>query len=81
MKDNEFPVLEVSNIDWDKDHDEFDKLPKNFKVNWGSKNWNFDDVSQWISQRFDWVFNSVKIDQIGTWEESGCCCAGGCSCC
>ena len=44
MKDNEFPILEVSNIDWDKDHDEFDELPKRFKVNWGSKNWNFDDV-------------------------------------
>ena len=81
MKGNEFPVLEVSNIDWDEDHDEFDELPKKFKVNWGSNNWNFDDVSQWISQRFDWVFNSVKIDQIGTWEENGCCCAGGCSCC
>ena len=33
MKDNEFPVLEVSNIYWDKEHDEFDKLPKSFKVN------------------------------------------------
>ena len=82
MKDNEFPVLEVSNIDWDKDHDEFDKLPKSFKVNWGSKNWNFNDVSKWISQKFDWVFNNLEIVQIGTWEEeSGCCCAGGCSCC
>ena len=28
MKDNEFPVLEVSDIDWDKDHDEYDKLPE-----------------------------------------------------
>ena len=28
MKDNEFPVLEVSDIDWDKDHDEIEKLPK-----------------------------------------------------
>ena len=28
MKENEFPVLKISNIDWDKDHEEFDKLPK-----------------------------------------------------
>ena len=28
MKENEFPVLEVSNIDWDKDHDEYEKLPE-----------------------------------------------------
>ena len=81
MKENEFPVLEVSNIDWDKDHDEYDKLPRNFKLNWGSKDWNFDEVSQWISQKFDWVFKSINISQVGIWEDSGCCCAGGCSCC
>ena len=81
MKENEFPVLEVSNIDWDKDHDEYDKLPKGFKLNWGSKDWNFEEVSKWISQKFDWVFDSINISQIGTWEDSGCCCAGGCSCC
>ena len=28
MKENEFPVLKITNIDWDKDHDEFEKLPK-----------------------------------------------------
>ena len=81
MKENQFPVLEVSNIDWDKDHDEYDQLPKGFKLNWGSKDWNFHEVSQWISQKFDWVFESININQIGTWEGSGCCCAGGCSCC
>ena len=81
MKENEFPVLEVSNIDWDKDHDEYDKLPRSFKLNWGSKDWNFDEVSQWTSQKFDWVFNSINISQVGIWEDSGCCCAGGCSCC
>ena len=81
MKENEFPVLEVSNIDWDKDHEEYDKLPKSFKLNWGSKNWNFDEVSQWVSQKFDWVFNNINIIQVGNWEDSGCCYAGGCSCC
>tara|TARA_B100000965_G_C19206994_1_gene589910 strand:+ start:297 stop:542 length:246 start_codon:yes stop_codon:yes gene_type:complete len=81
MNEKEFPVLEVSNIDWDKEHDELHKLPTSFKLNWGSKNWNIDEVSEWIKNRFDWVFNSVNINQIGTWEDSGCCCAGGCSCC
>ena len=37
MKENEFPVLKISNIDWDKDHEEFDKLPKNFELQWGEK--------------------------------------------
>ena len=38
MKENEFPVLKISNIDWDTDHEEFDKLPKNLELQWSEKN-------------------------------------------
>ena len=82
MKENEFPVLKISNIDWDKDHEEFDKLPKNFELQWGEKKWTTEKVSDWVSTKFDWVFSGLNIDQIRIWESnSGCCCAGGCSCC
>ena len=82
MDENEFPVLKITNITWDKDHDEFEKLPKEVELNWGTKTWNVDEVSNWLSIKFDWVFNSLDIDQVGIWEYSGCsCCSGGCSCC
>ena len=81
MKDNKFPVLKISNINWDKDHDEHEKLPKTFQLQWGKKDWTIDEVSNWVSKKFDWVFDSININQVGTWEDSGCCCAGGCSCC
>ena len=82
MNENEFPVLKITNITWDKDHEEFEKLPKEVELNWGTKTWNIDQVSNWLSIKFDWVFNSLNIDQVGTWEYSGCsCCSGGCSCC
>ena len=81
MKENELPILKITNIDCDKDHDEYDKLPKEFELEWRTRDWNINDVSNWISLKFDWVFNSINIEQIGTWEVSGCCCAGGCSCC
>ena len=82
MKENEFPVLKCSNIDWDKDHEEYEKLPQEIEIRWDSKNWKIEDVSKWISLKFDWVFSSLNISQIGTWESGGCsCCAGGCSCC
>ena len=82
MNANEFPVLKITNITWDKDHDEFEKLPKEVELNWGTKTWNIDEVSNWLSIKFDWVFNSLDIDQVGIWEYSGCsCCSGGCSCC
>ena len=47
MKENEFPVLKISNVDWDKDHEEFDKLPNNFELRWGEKEWSFEKVSAW----------------------------------
>ena len=82
MKQNEFPILKVTNVKWDEDHEEFEKLPKDFELEWGSKNWNIDEVSEWISEKFDWIFSSINIEQIGIWKASGCsCCSGGCSCC
>ena len=72
MKENEFPVLRITNVEWDKDHDDFESLPKDFELKWPSKNWNIDEVSKWISLKFDWVFKSINIQQVGIWqEESG----------
>ena len=69
MKENEFPILKISNVDWDKDHEELDKLPINFELTWGSKNWNIDEVSDWIRLKFDWIFNDINIEQVGTWKQ------------
>ena len=53
MKKNEFPILKITDINWDRDH-----------------------------EKFDWIFSSLNIEQVGKWQESGCsCCSGGCSCC
>ena len=72
MKENEFPVLKISNVEWDEDHEELEKLPRDFELKWGLKNWNVEQVAEWISNKFDWVFNSINIKQVGTWqEESG----------
>jgi|TARA_B100000902_G_C27306213_1_gene915610 hypothetical protein len=75
MKENEFPVLKITNIDWDKDHEELDKLPRDLELRWDSQDWNTEEVSNWLSIKFDWIFHGVNIEQIGTWE------SGGCSCC
>ena len=82
MKEKEYPVLKVTNVDWDKDHEEIEKLPTDFQLQWGSKNWTVAKVHDWVSKKFDWVLNSLNVDQVGTWEDSGwSCCSGGCACC
>ena len=60
MKENEFPLLRVTNIEWDKDHEEFDKLPKNLELRWDSKKWNVEQVSNWLSIKFDWIFDGLN---------------------
>ena len=82
MEEKEFPVLKITNVDWDKDHEEIEKLPTDFQLQWGSKNWTVAEVYDWVSKKFDWVLNSLNVDQVGIWEDSGCsCCSGGCACC
>ena len=72
MKENELPVLRITDVEWDKDHDDFESLPKDFELKWPAKNWNVDEVSKWISLKFDWVFKSINIQHVGIWlDESG----------
>ena len=81
MNGEKFPVLRISKIEWDKDHDDYENLPKVLNLEWNSQKWNIEEVSEWLSLKYDWIFDSLKIDQVGTWVKSSCCCAGGCSCC
>ena len=36
MKEKEFPVLKITNVDWDKDHEEIEKVPTDCQLQWGS---------------------------------------------
>ena len=75
MKENELPILKITSIDWDKDHEELDKLPKDLKLRWISKEWNKEEVSNWLSMKYDWVLNDLIIKQTGTYinDVCGCC--------
>ena len=65
MKENEFPVLKIEKIDWDKDHDDIEKLPKEVEVRWNTKEWKMDEVSDWLGVKFDWIFDSLSIKRVG----------------
>jgi|TARA_B110000003_G_scaffold261311_1_gene282895 hypothetical protein len=75
MKENEFPILKITSIDWDKDHEELDKLPKDVSLRWGEKDWDKEQVSNWLSIKYDWVLNDLNIKQSGTYinDSCGCC--------
>ena len=74
MKENELPVLKITNIDWDPDYEELEKLPKEVQVKWDSKDWTQKQVSDWLSIKYDWVLNDLKIIQAGSWKNDSCGC-------
>ena len=74
MNESEFPILEITNIDWDPDHDELEKLPKEVQLRWGSKSWSEEEVSDWLSIKYDWVLNGLSIKKSGSWENDSCGC-------
>ena len=74
MKENELPVLKITNIDWDRDYEELEKLPKEVQVKWDSKDWTQKQVSDWVSIKYDWVLNDLKIIQAGSWKNDSCGC-------
>jgi len=53
IKEEEFFVLKVTNVDWDKDREDIEKLPTEPQLQWGLKNSTVAGVSDWVSKKFD----------------------------
>ena len=56
MKENEFPILKITSIDWDKDHEELDKLPTDLNLRWGAKDWDKE-------QRLTYINHGLVLDK------------------
>tara|TARA_Y100001980_G_C14523310_1_gene298704 strand:+ start:1247 stop:1456 length:210 start_codon:yes stop_codon:yes gene_type:complete len=65
---DKFPILKITNIKW---NDNSDKLPVSLELQWASQNWNFFDVSRWLSEKYNSTLNNLNIEQIGVKESSG----------
>ena len=65
---DKFPILKITNIKWNENSD---KLPLSLELQWASQNWNFFDVSGWLSEKYNSTLNNLNIEQIGVKESSG----------
>ena len=56
-------------------NEELDKLPRDLNLRWGAKDWDKEEVSNWLSIKYDWVLNDLNIKQSGTYvnDTCGCC--------
>ena len=65
---DKFPILKIINIKWNANSD---KLPVSLELQWATQNWNFFDVSGWLSEKYNSTLNNLNIEQIGVKESSG----------
>ena len=69
MKKNKLPVLKISKIKWNQESN--NNLPQELKVQWANQDWNFFEVSKWLSQEFNSTVNDLNIEQVREKKGSG----------
>ena len=65
LKNNKLPVLRITNIKWVQADKNKKGLPKEIELQWGSKQWNNDQVSTWLSTYYNASLNNFNIEELG----------------
>ena len=55
--------LEITNIFWEDLQDK-KELPKELRLNWKSNKWDYDQVSNWLSEYFKVKVSSLNIKEL-----------------
>tara|TARA_B100000427_G_C15260557_1_gene486342 strand:+ start:276 stop:494 length:219 start_codon:yes stop_codon:yes gene_type:complete len=64
MKNNKSPILKISNIKWDQEIKDTRKLPVEIEVEWGGKEWDYNQVSNWLSSYYKAILKSLSIEEL-----------------
>jgi len=56
--------LEITNIFWEDLQDKKKELPKELRLNWKSNKWDYDQVSNWLSEYFKVKVSSLNIKEL-----------------
>ena len=64
MKNNKSPILKISNIKWDQEIKDKRKLPVEIEVEWGGKEWDYNQVSNWLSSYYKAILKSLSIEEL-----------------
>tara|TARA_B100001113_G_scaffold104890_2_gene85040 strand:- start:1549 stop:1764 length:216 start_codon:yes stop_codon:yes gene_type:complete len=71
MKNNDSIVLKISNIKWDENPKNNEKLPKEVDLQWGSKQWDHSQVTAWLSNYYNNTLSDLTITQSETKDTGG----------
>ena len=64
-----FPILKISEIEWDTDGEDIDDLPTEviWKCDWND--YCEDEILDHLSDEYDWLVSGYCVEEIGRWED------------
>ena len=71
MHNNNISILKITNIVWDKNSNNYKKLPKELELQWNSSEWTNKEVSIWLSKHFNSILKDLNIQKIENKESDG----------
>ena len=71
MANNNSIILKISNIKWDENPKNNEKLPKEVDLQWGSKQWDHNQVSTWLSNQFNNTLSDLTITESEAADTGG----------
>ena len=71
MENNSSLVLKITNIIWSQSSDHKEQLPQELKLQWDNKEWNYDQVSNWLSSYFNATIDKFDIKELENQKGGG----------
>ena len=71
MENNNSIILKISNIKWDENPKNNEKLPKEVDLQWGDKQWDRNQVLTWLSNQFNNTLSGLTITESETPDTGG----------
>mgnify|MGYP001281867507 CR=1 FL=1 len=71
MENNNSIILKISNIKWDENPKNNEKLPKEVDLQWGDKQWDRNQVLTWLSNQFNNTLSGLTITESEATDTGG----------
>ena len=61
-KEKEYPVLNITEISWETDGETVDDLPTEVTIDWTWKDWDDEEICDWLSDEYGWLVNGFCVE-------------------
>ena len=62
-KENNLTILEITNIIWENSEKNKKELPAELALQWNNKEWDYNQVSSWLTEYFKVTVNSFNVKE------------------